>query len=278
MPDGGGFTKKVANTLAKRAAYQCSRPTCRKITVGPTEGPDGSKTIGVAAHIRAKSPGGARYDPKQTLQDRASVKNGLWLCEDDGKEIDSDRDAYSVELLTQWKVEHENNVAEAFGNATKFVRGEIVYIDGLQVGVEGKGLGWVKISRAARLGIREDRLYNVPNVRLINNEPNNILIEFRLRLSTDGHEPEEFVSIDSCLFHEVGGLYPAEGPVQHLPRESPLRPRQHVRGHVEFLVHGYYDQINPSDTGISEKVTIIDLLTNREQIIINNEMPGLPTT
>ena len=115
----GGFTIRTAQLLGKRAAYVCSRPDCRILTVGPADAAERSKSIGVAAHIRARSPGGARYDPQQTPQSRASPANGIWLCQNHAKEIDSDPTAFPREVLEQWKKEHDSYVAERFGKVAE---------------------------------------------------------------------------------------------------------------------------------------------------------------
>jgi len=59
--------------------------------------------LGVAAHITAASPGGARFDDAVDTQERASISNGIWLCQNHAKLIDNDESAYSVGLLKEWK-------------------------------------------------------------------------------------------------------------------------------------------------------------------------------
>jgi hypothetical protein len=59
--------------------------------------------VGQAAHITAASPGGARFDPALTPTQRASADNGLWLCQNCGKLIDSDDEHFTVETLRGWK-------------------------------------------------------------------------------------------------------------------------------------------------------------------------------
>ncbi len=75
--------------------------------------------IGVAAHISAASLGGRRYDTEMSSHDRKSIDNGIWLCQNCAKLIDSDEKRYSVALLNDWKntsehaalLEVENSVA-----------------------------------------------------------------------------------------------------------------------------------------------------------------------
>jgi hypothetical protein len=94
--------------LAKRAGWLCSFPTCRKPTVGATQDDDHAIDIGTAAHICAAAPGGPRYDATQTPEARSSVKNGIWMCRDHGKAIDSPDSEFTVAQLLEWKKQAES--------------------------------------------------------------------------------------------------------------------------------------------------------------------------
>lgn len=97
------FSKPTKDTLAKRAGFLCSNPDCRSPTIGANEVLDKSTSIGVAAHITAAAEGGPRYDDKQTVDQRSSIENGIWLCSNCATLIDKDPLKYSVFLLFQWK-------------------------------------------------------------------------------------------------------------------------------------------------------------------------------
>jgi hypothetical protein len=101
------FSPKTVLQIAKRAGWLCSFPSCRTPTVGATADGDGEINIGTAAHICAASPGGPRYDGKMTQEQRSSAKNGIWMCRDHGKAIDSDLKTFTIDLLSQWKREAE---------------------------------------------------------------------------------------------------------------------------------------------------------------------------
>ncbi|BBB11206.1 NACHT domain-containing protein [Sphingopyxis sp. FD7] len=103
------FSRKTVLQIAKRAGWLCSFPTCRTLTVGATADGDGEINIGTAAHICAAAPGGPRYDEKMTPDQRSSAKNGIWMCRDHGKAIDSDVRAFTVDLLRQWKRQAEED-------------------------------------------------------------------------------------------------------------------------------------------------------------------------
>jgi len=98
------FSPGVKSILASRAGYRCSKPDCRALTVGPSdEHPAAHTNIGVAAHITAASAGGPRYDPTLTPEERRSVTNGIWTCQNHGKEVDDDVVRYSADTLRAWK-------------------------------------------------------------------------------------------------------------------------------------------------------------------------------
>lgn len=101
------FSKTTNLQTAKRAGWLCSFPSCRKHTVGATEDGNGEINIGTAAHICAAALGGPRYDENMSEADRSSAENGIWMCRDHGKVIDSDVKHFTVSLLRQWKKEAE---------------------------------------------------------------------------------------------------------------------------------------------------------------------------
>lgn len=105
------FSSSTKNVLAKRVAYKCSNPTCRRVTIGPNTEGHKSSSIGVAAHITAASAGGARFSEALSPEERADIENGIWLCQNCARLIDVDENLYTVELLKRWKEEAED---EAF--------------------------------------------------------------------------------------------------------------------------------------------------------------------
>lgn len=118
------FSLKTKEELAKRVAYRCSNPQCRKTTIGPKENNYGTVNIGEAAHICAASPGGARYDEDMTSKERSSVNNGIWLCRNCAALIDRDKNHHTVELLRAWKqlaeIEANQNVLNS-GNYSEHI-------------------------------------------------------------------------------------------------------------------------------------------------------------
>ncbi len=97
------FTQKTKEKLAHRAGYRCSKPDCGIPTRGAASDNEGTINIGVAAHITAASPEGPRYDPSLASDERKAYSNGIWLCENHGKLVDSDEAYFTVEELLSWK-------------------------------------------------------------------------------------------------------------------------------------------------------------------------------
>lgn len=102
------FSLKAKNVLAGRVGYLCSNPNCKKPTCGPNLDSHKVVNIGVAAHITAASKGGPRYNPNLNSTQRKSLENGIWLCQNCAKLIDSNENKYSVSVINEWKVKAEN--------------------------------------------------------------------------------------------------------------------------------------------------------------------------
>jgi hypothetical protein len=111
------FNEAVKRNLALRVGHVCSKPDCRASTSGPHEDPAKSVNLGVAAHITAAAPGGPRFDSKLTVEQRSSAENGIWLCQTDGKLVDSDEGRFSEGLLREWKATAEREAGARAGKA-----------------------------------------------------------------------------------------------------------------------------------------------------------------
>jgi hypothetical protein len=101
------FAPKTVLQIAKRAGWLCSFPSCRTPTVGATEDGQSEINIGTAAHICAAAPGGPRYNENMSEDERSSADNGIWMCRDHGKAIDSDVKQFTTTVLREWKKQAE---------------------------------------------------------------------------------------------------------------------------------------------------------------------------
>jgi len=105
------FLQTTVRKVATRAGWLCSFPGCRAFTVGADLG-EGIINIGTAAHICAAAPGGPRYDENMSPQERSSANNGIWMCRDHGKAIDSADPEFTVERLREWKSQAEQEARQ----------------------------------------------------------------------------------------------------------------------------------------------------------------------
>lgn len=114
MAKGPDFSLETIRTLAKRAGEVCSKPGCLQGTSGGHTDPTRVTNLGEAAHIRgARKQPNNRYDPNMTDEERSHITNGIWLCRLHAREIDTDEEKFTVELLLEWKDKHEKAILNA---------------------------------------------------------------------------------------------------------------------------------------------------------------------
>ncbi|TXI24951.1 MAG: hypothetical protein E6Q67_01745 [Roseateles sp.] len=109
------FSPKTKRALALRVGHICSNPDCEEHTSGPTVVEDDYSNSGVAAHICAAAPGGPRYDPLMSAEQRAGAGNGIWLCAGCSIKIDDDPARYPPDELWKWKVDAEQRAKRRQG-------------------------------------------------------------------------------------------------------------------------------------------------------------------
>lgn len=111
------FSRNTKIALAMKAGLTCSNPGCRVYTGGPDQ------NIGVAAHIRAASSGGPRFDSSLSPEERRSEANGIWLCQGCAKRVDSPAfvQQFSVGLLELWKQIAETRASAYVGKTSPFL-------------------------------------------------------------------------------------------------------------------------------------------------------------
>ena len=89
--------------LYAHSGNECANPSCHTKLVYIE---DNAKDDQIC-HIEAASPDGPRYNPNQTDDERSGYDNLILLCHKCHDMIDNNPETYTVELLKQWKKEHE---------------------------------------------------------------------------------------------------------------------------------------------------------------------------
>lgn len=106
------FTEKVKKTLQERVANRCSNPGCNCLTSGPNYDEEKATRIGVAAHITAAAQNGPRFNPFISNEERKHISNGIWLCQNCAKLIDSDEQIYTEVVIREWKSLTESKIRQ----------------------------------------------------------------------------------------------------------------------------------------------------------------------
>lgn len=107
---------EVVRELYLKSGNQCAYPGCDHLIMNK----DGV-FIGEICHIEAAMPGGERFNPEQTNEERRSFENLLLLCHEHHKVTD-DTIKFDVAKLRSIKAQHE----EKFTDAVSKIRNSIV--------------------------------------------------------------------------------------------------------------------------------------------------------
>lgn len=91
----------ILRALFARSGNQCAFSGCSQPLVNQK-----NKFIGQVCHIEAASPGGERFNPSQTDEERRDYNNLLLMCYPHHIETNDEND-YTVEKLLKIKTEHE---------------------------------------------------------------------------------------------------------------------------------------------------------------------------
>jgi hypothetical protein len=118
------FPPAVVRLLAERAGYLCS--VGGEATVGPATNPNKRLSDGIAAHITAAARGAPRFDEKLTVAERSSAENGIWVCSQHARRIDSDSGGYTVTLLRGLKRVRETRASLQLQRQTESSRLKLI--------------------------------------------------------------------------------------------------------------------------------------------------------
>jgi hypothetical protein len=109
------FTPKTKRVLAQRVGYRCSNPNCQVVsTIGPGDDEKSVVLLGEAAHIIGAIQKGIspRADSTKKISEIVSLENGIWLCRNCHRLVDSKISTYTVDALRKWKSQAEARQAK----------------------------------------------------------------------------------------------------------------------------------------------------------------------
>lgn len=142
------FSSKTKRVLASRVGYRCSNPYCKvKSTIGPGNDSKSIVLLGEAAHIIGAIQDGKdklspRSDSTKKVSEIISLDNGIWLCKNCHKLVDSKTSTYTVETLKEWKKQAEERQSKVLEEQpSTFVEDYIYPSISVVKGISSDGFG-----------------------------------------------------------------------------------------------------------------------------------------
>ena len=97
-----GPSDRTIKRIFALSRNQCAYPGCKTAIVQSA-----GTVTGEICHIAGQSPGGPRYDPKQTDEQRHAFENLILLCSVHHRVVDDQPKQFTRELLDDMKAMHE---------------------------------------------------------------------------------------------------------------------------------------------------------------------------
>jgi hypothetical protein len=98
-----GPSTSTTRALFAVSGNKCAFPDCQV----PIYDEEHAVIIGEICHIEADRPGGPRYNPQQSNEERQAFENLLLMCANHHKIIDSNPVSYNVAMIKEIKADHE---------------------------------------------------------------------------------------------------------------------------------------------------------------------------
>lgn len=102
-------TTSTRQLILAASGNQCAFPGCNEMIVDLEH----QVLVGEIAHIKGEKPEAARYDIKQTPEERCHFSNLVALCRKHHTIVDKSEDRYNVKKLIEMKLGHEARMAKA---------------------------------------------------------------------------------------------------------------------------------------------------------------------
>lgn len=105
---GIDFSRSVRNALAHRAAYVCTNPECRSMTLTLSGDDPGKVSYRGRAVAICGHEGGPRHDAAMNGNQRKAIDNAIFLCVKCAELTSRNKGThYPVALLREWKEQHK---------------------------------------------------------------------------------------------------------------------------------------------------------------------------
>jgi hypothetical protein len=104
-------TRKAPSSKTLRGLYAlsgnlCAKPGCTTVLINAN-----GTLVADVCHIKAEKPGGSRFDPKLSEEERRAAANLILLCNTCHSLVDREPKKYTAKVLAKWKREREKRFA-----------------------------------------------------------------------------------------------------------------------------------------------------------------------
>ena len=120
------ISAKTRQMLWGFAAARCAFPDCRKRLFMDASKTDDESLIGEECHIIARAMSGPRGKSKLTSKERDEYENLILLCRIHHKQVDDQRNTYTVERLKEMKAAHEKWVQSSLQSSSTMIDQELI--------------------------------------------------------------------------------------------------------------------------------------------------------
>jgi HNH endonuclease len=199
------ITEKSIKLLWSNAAGRCSFTDCEERLTVEQAANSAPYTLGEMAHIKGEREGSNRYDKAQTTEQRDSYENLILLCPNHHTLIDKpeNENIYTVDVLTEMKIAHENSISKRLGVQEYFnieeVKGKIT------ICLAENREAWLRygpISEIAQKNPNSEEIYAIwTSERLSTIVPNNRIIVSILEAKRSLFDRQDQTIISEFLSH-----------------------------------------------------------------------------
>ena len=114
------YKRATIRRLDTLSGNQCASPDCTRELIAR----DNESIISKICHIEAASDNGPRFNPDMTDDERRHFNNLILLCDECHTIIDNKNNEkkYPVELLREWKLNHESKKLSSLNSNTSLLR------------------------------------------------------------------------------------------------------------------------------------------------------------
>ena len=106
-------SRRTEKVLFARSGNRCACPGCDQLLTHQEEPCAAVTVVGEVCHIHGRREGSPRWNPTLSEEERNAYPNLILLCPNHHKIVDGDPKTYTVDVLREWKSDHESRSVAA---------------------------------------------------------------------------------------------------------------------------------------------------------------------